>query len=218
MPIRILITSVACKHPIIPVNAPKTPASAQLGINSSGGALGSSSYSYSINGSLFNPPIPSYNGFGPGDVIVVAKDINGCIGTTTQQIIEPDLIDPNIQPITSPYCIGVDNGEIESTPSGGTIAQGGSYSFMWMNNQVTPTISNLGVGQYSVIVTDDNGCVGYDTISLFPANTLSMTLSTTPVSCNGNNDGSATASLVGSGAGSTDTMMIITEYMIMDVV
>ena len=172
-------------------------------INSSGGALGSSSYSYSINGSLFNPPIPSYNGFGPGDVIVVAKDINGCIGTTTQQIIEPDLIDPNIQPITSPYCIGVDNGEIESTPSGGTIAQGGSYSFMWMNNQVTPTISNLGVGQYSVIVTDDNGCVGYDTISLFPANTLSMTLSTTPVSCNGNNDGSATASLVGSGAGST---------------
>ncbi len=57
------------------------------------------------------------------------------------------------------------NGTATVNPSGGTIP----YTYSWNTSpvQTTQTATGLGAGNYSVIVTDSNGCVntGYDTLT-----------------------------------------------------
>ena len=59
-------------------------------------------------------------------------------------------------------CAGtVANGTAGVVASGGTMP---NYSYLWSTGANTANISLLVAGTYIVIVTDDNGCVAYDTI------------------------------------------------------
>jgi PKD repeat protein len=52
-------------------------------------------------------------------------------------------------------CLGGNDGELGTFVSGGTAP----YDYLWNpNGEVTPTISNLSVGNYTVSLTDANGC------------------------------------------------------------
>lgn len=84
------------------------------------------------------------------------------------------------------------NGSVTATGTAGAAP----YSFAWGTTpaQTGPTASGLAPGQYTVTVTDVNGCTGTATATIgvtFP--TISANTSTTPVTCSGSN-GTATAS------------------------
>ena len=87
----------------------------------------------------------------PGTYFVTVTDANGCFTTESYTIEEPPELMVDylvIQPI------GMDFGEVEIYPFGGTP----DYQFLWSNGLDTDSNDELTPGMYWVIVTDANGC------------------------------------------------------------
>ena len=60
----------------------------------------------------------------------------------------------NSELVNNVTCNGLDDGSIDIDISGGT----GLYTYSWSNGETTQDISNLSPGNYSVTITDVNGC------------------------------------------------------------
>ena len=75
------------------------------------------------------------------------------------------------------------------------------YSYYWSNGETSEDLENVPSGEYSVIVTDSNGCV--DTISTIVPEYESITFSQSP-SCPGGNDGWAYMSSTGCSCNSSN--------------
>ncbi|MGY8987280.1 MAG: T9SS type A sorting domain-containing protein [Flavobacteriales bacterium] len=84
----------------------------------------------------------------------------------------------------------------------------GSYSYLWSNGNTDSSITNLSVGTYSVVVTDNNwGCIDSTAITITQPDTLTALLTGTNISCNGMSDGTLNASGMG-GAGQYDIIWV----------
>ncbi|MDZ4705816.1 MAG: gliding motility-associated C-terminal domain-containing protein [Saprospiraceae bacterium] len=86
-------------------------------------------------------------------------------------------------------CNGDSNGSLTAVPSGTP----GPYFYSWNTGGTTPTISGLGPGTYTVVVTDAAGCTFTAAATLSDPPLLTLDFSTTNVSCAGAENGSATA-------------------------
>lgn len=132
------------------------------------------------------------NTFAQGIYTVTISDSNGCISTTTINITEPSVITTVTSPSAS--TCGNPNGSASVTASGGT----GAFTFNWSNGAAGETSLALLAGTYSVTVNDANGCSKIETVTI--ANIGGGTASTSllsNVTCYGDNNGSATASIAG---------------------
>lgn len=111
-------------------------------------------------------------------------------------IENPNLITTSI--VTTPdmlACFGDTNGSISVTPSGGS----GVFTYTWDNaNAIGNNPTNLSAGTYCVTVTDDlgNTTEGCTTITE-PTELTGAVTADANVSCNGGNDGQATATPTG---------------------
>lgn len=84
-------------------------------------------------------------------------DANGCPGSVEIALLQPSKVEGTITSIL-PGCLGSD-GSASVIATGGT----GSFSYQWSANagsQTTATATGLSPGNYSVIITDANGCTG----------------------------------------------------------
>ncbi|PCJ82150.1 MAG: hypothetical protein COA57_13475 [Flavobacteriales bacterium] len=86
----------------------------------------------------------------------------------------------------------------DSTGQAGVAATSGSspYTYLWSDGQTDSTATGLIVGNYSVTITDNNGCVKDSIVSITEPSVFSVSATTTNDSCGGNN-GSATVSVSG---------------------
>lgn len=119
-------------------------------------------------------------------------DANGCDTVIVFTITEPDTL-LTTSTATNITCYAACDGTIKTTPRNGTTP----YDFLWSNTQTTDSIFGLCPGQYSVIITDDNGCQVFDTITLTEPDSLDPNTISTDISCNGVCDGSAIAAPIG---------------------
>lgn len=91
--------------------------------------------------------------------------------------------------VTNISCFGLTDGTIGLVTTGGT----GSHDYLWTDGVSGPDRSNLGVGTYEVVITDDNGCNITQTVPVAQPDELVLhidnNLSTPTVSCEGENDG-----------------------------
>ncbi|MBL4651305.1 MAG: right-handed parallel beta-helix repeat-containing protein [Flavobacteriales bacterium] len=95
---------------------------------------------------------------------------------------------------TDVFCNGGNSGSIDLTISGGTPA----YVYNWQHGPTTEDVFSLVVGNYYITVTDVNGCQVSDSYIITEPPALSVTAVTDAnVSCNGGNDGQATATASG---------------------
>jgi len=93
------------------------------------------------------------------DYFVVVTDANGCTQASSFTVTEPPvfvaLIDSTSSFETS--CFGLEDGQVAATSMGGTP---GLFTYDW-NPDVADNVStaiNVGVGTYTVTITDANGC------------------------------------------------------------
>jgi len=96
---------------------------------------------------------------------------------------------------STPANCGASNGSATVVPQGGTAP----YTYQWLpNGGNNATANGLLAGTYTVNVTDINGCMATDVVTVgsgaAPGN---ITVSSTPVSCYGGNDGTATVGVNG---------------------
>ena len=93
------------------------------------------------------------SGLASGEYVGTAVDENGCSEMITVTINEPTAIQLSSSEVlditdTNP------TGSIDITVEGGTPG----YTYLWSNGDTTEDIDGLEVGDYTVVVTDENGC------------------------------------------------------------
>ena len=155
-----------------------------IDINISGGT-GSYTYSWS-NGETTQ----DLNNLCAGEYSLVVTDENGCQILSSYEIIQPN--EPLLLESVSVdnTCFGANEGSINITISGGA----GNYTYSWSNGEATEDISNLIAGNYTLSVTDDNGCIIEQSFEIFEPEELQVTIETSDnngfnISCFGGSDG-----------------------------
>jgi gliding motility-associated-like protein len=116
-------------------------------INVSGG---SSPYSYQWSSGSTTTQADSLSS---GWYYISVADANGCLSVDSVEITEPDSLQILFD-VNNISCYGAGDGSITANVSGGTAP----YSYLWSNNSTESAISNLQSGNYSLTVTDANGC------------------------------------------------------------
>ncbi len=89
---------------------------------------------------------------------------------------------------------------VELDGSASVVVNGGSspYSYQWTGSSSTnSTASNLGIGNYTVTVTDANGCAEAEVATVNSATAIALNPVSSDLSCNGDQSGSASVSPVG---------------------
>ena len=125
---------------------------------------------------------------------VIITDANGCTTTSDVNITEPIILTSSITSINGVSCNGGSDGTVMASVSGGTVP----YTYLWDNGQTTDSVYNLSAGDYSVTITDYNGCSSTSTATITePVILTSSITSTNDVSCNGGSNGSAVVSASG---------------------
>ncbi len=148
--------------------------------------MGLPSYTYLWSNSQTTTSISSLCA---GSYSVTVTDANGCLGNTSVAITEPSALSFTSS-VTDANC-GNNDGVASVTVTNGVAP----YSYLWNDPgaQTTATASSLSATNYSCLITDANGCT--TTANVVVSNTVptvSVT-SSTNTTCNGDNDGSATA-------------------------
>ncbi|MBI2967250.1 MAG: SprB repeat-containing protein, partial [Bacteroidetes bacterium] len=154
-------------------------------------AGGTPPYAYAWSNGENQSAIDSLSASGGGIYTVTVTDANGCTDVTTIVITQPAVLTSATTQTNA--CSGSSSGLANIFASGGTPA----YSYSWSNGQSASSATGLSAGNYSVTITDANGCTLTTTITIlfFPA--LFSTTFQTNVSCYGGSDGSATDSAFG---------------------
>ncbi len=155
---------------------------------------GTSPYSFSWSpGNLIGA---TQSNLAAGTYTVIATDNANCSGTFTVDITQPSLLQVTQGSITPASC-GSSNGAANISVSGGAAP----YSFVWNPNVgSTSSITNVAGGNYSVQVTDNNGCQQSLNITITTTGgpTISSVTPTNPT-CNDPNSGQIVISASGSG-------------------
>lgn len=129
-----------------------------------------------------------------GTYNIQVNDANNCVAGTLAQIQQPDQIVITVDQLIQPTPSGND-GEIDVTATGGTgtltyvLTPGGA-------SNTTGVFTGLAAGNYSVTVTDNNGCSA--TVTDLLLSDFSATITSTDLTCNGVSDGTITLTIFGS--------------------
>lgn len=125
---------------------------------------------------------------------VTVTDDASCSSISSITITEPTAVAISAATTTDVACNGGSDGAIDITVAGGT----GAYSFSWSNSATTEDLTALVAGAYTGTITDANGCeVVGGPLTINEPTALSGSATQTDVTCNGDADGSATATISG---------------------
>jgi len=139
---------------------------------------------------------PPYTGTGTftqgaGSQVYTVTDANGCTAAVTVNITQPAVLTVSVGAVNIPCAYVAVN--VISTVAGGTP----SYEYLWSNSAITPNLSAVGAGTYTLTVTDLHGCSATASTTAAPPGPLALaTIPVMPV-CRGAATGSITLSVTG---------------------
>ncbi|HEX5002465.1 MAG TPA: PKD domain-containing protein [Bacteroidia bacterium] len=154
---------------------------------------GTAPYTFAMNGGA-GQPSGAFTGLPAGNYTVVVTDANGCTASVNSSVNEPALLQA-VSAATDALCNGSSDGTVTSNANGGTLPY--SYTLNGGTSQPTGLFSGLTAGNYTVVVTDANGCtVSSSTVINEPA-VLQMALAASDALCNGSADGTLNTNVSG---------------------
>jgi len=144
------------------------------------------------------------NGFTSNNIIenvaagmydVDIRDANLCTGSIEIIIEEPDLLEVTLDSMGNISCFGYGDGWINAVTTGGT----GAYTYTWEPIQTnTANLTDLEAGDYSLTVTDENGCTASDMTTIIePAPVNIDSIRATDNVCFGGSEGTLTVFVSG---------------------
>lgn len=147
-----------------------------------------------ITSATTNTSFVEFNSLSEGVYYLVAQDLGGCTGRTPDFLIQNfDDFDFGLYVVPNSSCGGSAIGKIYVTG----ITGNAPYTYQWSNGAITDSITGLTPGNYSVAVTDANGCTvskSADIVNVEPVGIATFTaVSPTCLA----NDGSITVVITG---------------------
>jgi gliding motility-associated-like protein len=114
-----------------------------------------------------------------GTYSVVVTDQQGCQVSGSYVVNQPSAVLTLNAVIANVSCSGTTTATIDLTVTGGAAP----YTYAWSNQAITEDLASVGVGTYSVTVTDAGGCVGTTSITVTQPAPLSIILTPTNPLC-----------------------------------
>lgn len=143
---------------------------------------------------------------------LTVTDTNGCEVSRVFEVQQPEELEVSILETTSIACFGDETGELTAVASGGfpIAAQISDYVFSWekieADSSLSPiisgngenTLSNIGVGNYQVTISDTKGVSTFDTFEVLSPELLAIgTPVITPENCYGDNGAAVQVTVTG---------------------
>lgn len=130
---------------------------------------------------------------GAGSYTVTITDASGCSTTNSVTVLSASAVSLATW-ADSTSCSGGSDGKAWVSASGG-----GPFSYIWNTtpSQNTDTAFNLAAGNYTVTVTDGNGCTTASTVTLFDAVPVNITMFADSIGCFGANNANVWAVVSG---------------------
>lgn len=156
----------------------------------SSAALCASSYAWD-----FNDPASGANNnstaanpthiFSTGGTYIVKLTISFASGPSVTIPHTVEVLDVSISELIPVFCNGDQTAVILATVTGGT----GPYFYSWSTTpaQVTPDLSNIGAGTYTVVVNSASSCSTTASYTVTEPAALSVSTNITDATCNNNN-------------------------------
>jgi len=139
------------------------------------------------------------NNLAQGTYSVIISDVNSCTATATGTVGGQGFAWSVSATESDPKCIGSANGSatVSITNPGAS-----TFTYSWTTTPIqttSVTTANLTAGNYTVTVTDNNGCSSSASVTLTNPPPIIATVNTLPTMCSGAT-GSATVSVLSGGA------------------
>ncbi len=122
-----------------------------------------------------------------GTYSVTVTDANGC-SLELGVVVGAPMQDEVSIASTDVSCFAGNDGTAEVSILNGNIAD---FSVLWSNNATTADISGLTTGQYTVTVTNSNGCTNIDSVTVSQPTALDLVMDADSASCYNSSDGTA---------------------------
>jgi len=151
------------------------------------------SFAYQWDSNTGSQTTGNATGLIAGNYCVTVVDNNGCSADACIDIESSDPVLINAAFETPVSCFGDNDGQAEVAVSGGSGA--GTYMYTWNDANVqfqNPAVM-LAAGNYTVIVTDANGCTETASVEVTQPDTLTVTTTAIDATCFQGTNGSATA-------------------------
>lgn len=131
-------------------------------------------------------------GLAPGTYSAVVTDANGCTGVSSSITInEPAQLTLSSAGVPA-SCNSLCDGQLVAVPGGGTQP----YSLLWSTGCTALSCPNVCAGQYSVVLTDMNGCSVSGTVTVTEPTAITVNTTSTAAHCS-QADGSLTCTVNG---------------------
>lgn len=133
-------------------------------------------------------------GLAPGSYVVTVTDGAGCTATASVTITQPSALAAVLSDSAMVACFGDHTGMAEVTATGGTPP----YQYQWAANaSTTNQVVNYMAGNYSVTVTDQNGCTDVVPFTITQNPALNLTLNPLDEGCENSCSGQVSTTVSG---------------------
>ncbi|MCC6459820.1 MAG: T9SS type A sorting domain-containing protein [Saprospiraceae bacterium] len=175
------------------VNTSSTPQLVNGGADGTASAApagGTTLYTYLWSNSGSTPDI---SGLLPGSYTVTITDANGCTAVSVASVSAYDCTIAATVEASDVSCFDANNGEATVVTTAGQAP----FTYLWSTADQTPSIGNLPPGTYTVVVTDAANCPEEIAFTISEPNPLNANATSTDMSGQTSNDGTAAASPTG---------------------
>jgi gliding motility-associated-like protein len=118
-----------------------------------------------------------------GNYGIIITDKNGCSAKSSIVLTQPDSIKTSFN-VKQAFCPDSPDGIIQLNVTGGVIVS--DYSYLWSDKSTSRNLVNILRGKYRVTVTDANGCLVNDSVTMVPVHETCLSVPNA-ISPNGDN-------------------------------